>query len=128
MSKAQRTFKGGSIANFVVIGIILSVLLVGGVYLIRQRGDQVRKEQAIAEYEEQKKSEQKSNEESKESESDETSNNGSNGEATETSNGGSAELPQTGPDSNVLGLVAVFVLTFMSVSLAGSYRKLKTSL
>ncbi len=127
MSKLQRTYKGGSIVNFVIIGVILSVLLIGGVYLIKQRGEQVRKEQAIADYEDQKKSEQKADnesEESKETETDEVTDD----ESTDGSTKESTELPQTGAGNNLAKSVALFLMTFMSVSIVGSFRKSKSYL
>jgi uncharacterized iron-regulated membrane protein len=44
----RRTNQGGSVANFIVIGVILLVGLISAVYLLNQRGQQARKEQTIA--------------------------------------------------------------------------------
>lgn len=38
----SRTNQGGSILAFVVVGVVLAVMVVGGVYLLRQRGEQAR--------------------------------------------------------------------------------------
>ena len=57
MRRGTKTDQGGSVATFVVIGIILTVILFGSILYLRQRGDQARRDQAIAEYEKQKDTE-----------------------------------------------------------------------
>src|SRR5680860_391496 len=44
----RRTNQGGSIATFIVIGVILASGLVGSIYLLNQRVSQVREQQTIA--------------------------------------------------------------------------------
>lgn len=127
MSKTKRTFKGGSIVNFVVIGVILSVLLVGGIYLIKQRGEQVRKEQAIAEYEKQKESEEKNNTKSEVTDDTTSNSNGSDtGSTVAPSTNESSELPQTGADINIIELAGLFGVTFAMVSCLMSIKKTGT--
>jgi len=44
----RRTSQGGSVASFVVIGVILVAGLLSAIYFMNQRGQQARKEQAIS--------------------------------------------------------------------------------
>ena len=48
MNEIRRTNQGGSIVTFIIVGVILAFALVGSVYYLRQHGEQVRKDQAIA--------------------------------------------------------------------------------
>ena len=38
----SRTNQGGSVLTFVIVGVVLAAMVVGGVYLLRQRGEQAR--------------------------------------------------------------------------------------
>lgn len=51
MIKNERAKQGGSAIIFVVVGIILVISLAGTLYLLKNRGEQFRKEQAIEAYE-----------------------------------------------------------------------------
>lgn len=44
----SRTNQGGSVLAFVVVGVLLAGLVVGGVYLLRQRGEQARTAPPVA--------------------------------------------------------------------------------
>ncbi|MEI6053740.1 MAG: hypothetical protein WCQ49_00030 [Candidatus Saccharibacteria bacterium] len=48
MSKIRRTDMGGSIVLFVFIGVILAISLISGIYILKLRGEQARRDQAIA--------------------------------------------------------------------------------
>lgn len=54
MFEKRRTNQGGSIVTFVVVGIVLVVVLLGGLYVVNMRGQQARKNQEIATSEAQK--------------------------------------------------------------------------
>lgn len=43
----SRTNQGGSILTFVIVGVVLAAMVVGGVYLLRQRGEQARTPQPV---------------------------------------------------------------------------------
>jgi cytoskeletal protein RodZ len=44
----RRTNQGGSVASFVIIGVILVAGLLSAIYFVNQRGQQARKDQAIS--------------------------------------------------------------------------------
>jgi len=39
----NRTKKGGSIAAYMIVGIILAVVLIGAIYIVKMRGEQARR-------------------------------------------------------------------------------------
>lgn len=43
----SRTNQGGSVLGFVIVGVVLAAMVVGGVYLMRQRGEQARSGQPV---------------------------------------------------------------------------------
>jgi len=51
----RRAKQGGSAVIFVAIGFVFLISLVGSMYLLKNRGEQVRKEQAIEAYEKDEK-------------------------------------------------------------------------
>jgi len=44
----SRTNQGGSVLAFVIVGVVFAAMVVGGVYLLRQRGEQARTAPVIA--------------------------------------------------------------------------------
>ncbi len=48
MDKIRRTKQRGSIIPFMAVTVILTIALIGGIYTLKQRGEQARREQAIA--------------------------------------------------------------------------------
>ncbi|HPF31332.1 MAG TPA: hypothetical protein PLO25_03440 [Candidatus Saccharibacteria bacterium] len=130
MNKSQRTYRGGSIVNFVVIGVVLSFLLIGGIYLVKQRGEQARKEQVIAELEKQEESEQKNNTESDNSNSkdlydtNKSTDSNSDNNTVSAPMTGTSELPQTGADVNLIKIAGIFLSTFILANIFCSYRKI----
>ena len=112
MVSIRRTSRGGSIANFVVVGIILALSLVGGLYYLKNYGAEVRKDVAIAEYEQEKI---KSEENKTEVESEKTDNKTESDNSANKEINMSDELPTTGPNEHY-NLIAIFFL-----SLAFSY-------
>jgi cytoskeletal protein RodZ len=132
MSTTRRTNQGGSIVTFIIVGVILAVGLIGGVYYLKQHGDQVRKEQAIAIANQQKKD----NEEAAKSENTKKSSTTSSSSSatantpseTTTSTNTSQNLPTTGPELAIGEVVGIYLLTASIVGYASSRHNLKRSL
>lgn len=108
----RRTSQGGSIASFVIVGIILAFGLVGGLYYLKNYGTETRKDVAIAEYEQEKSKGEENKTETEFVNNDEKAESDSIlNEEIDMSN----ELPTTGPNDSY-NLIAIFCL-----SLAFSY-------
>jgi hypothetical protein len=112
----------GSTATFVLTGVVLAILLVGAVFVVVNRGEQVRKEQAIAEAEKQLASDQNSSESSGAS-SDESVTDG-NSESKSSEDVSDVSLPATGPSIIIGEAIGVFVLTAAFVGFWNSRRRL----
>ena len=112
----MRLSQRGSTMIFVIIGIILTIGLIGTVFVLRQRGEQVRKEQAIATYDKQQAG-QKADDVAKNTTTAKSSSAKSNNtEVVNTAN----ELPTTGTKNvvtDVLGL-SLLVMSIMSYFLS----------
>jgi hypothetical protein len=104
--------QGGSILSFMIVGFILTLIFVGGVYLLNKRGDQVRKDQAIATADNQ-------NTDTSVIESGDSS----DGIVDDDSNMPS-DLPETGADLHISELIGAFVLPMMIVQYLSSRRSL----
>lgn len=124
MGSKKRTKQGGSVVSYMIIGLILTAGLIGGVYYLKQHGDQVRREQAIAAANQQQSSQS----------TDKSSGTGTSGGTTTGSDGGSTStgtststggMPTTGPESIIFESISVYVLTVAAVSYATSRRDLK---
>lgn len=127
MSKIRRTNQGGSAIIFVIVGIILTIGLIGSVYFVVQRGEVVRKEQAIATYDKEQ-ADKKAAEEAEKSEETNTSGIESlNIDTTETSVS-SSELPVTGPELILSNLLGAGLMTIAIVSYLTSRRNQVRSL
>jgi len=132
MAKLRRLKQNGSTTVFFIVGIILTIGLIGAVFALRQRGDQIRKEQAIATYDKQQAAE----ESSKTSEtSDKTTENNDTDVNVATSSEESAvtsvasnELPTTGAAFSVGELLETGVLSIVVVGYVLSRRNLARSL
>ena len=124
MIAIQRTNQGGSVATFIVVGVILVFGLIGTVYFLKQHGEQVRKEQAIAAYDKQqaekKSAETKSEENSNTVSSNDSKTSNSSSDTTRTSQ----DLPTTGLELAVGELIGVFLLTMTIASYILSRRNL----
>ena len=48
MIALKRTHQGGSVVTFIVIATVLAAAVIGTAYFVKQRGEQVRQQQAIA--------------------------------------------------------------------------------
>ena len=123
MSIIRRTDQGGSIVSFVVVGVVMAFVLIGGVYVLTQRSEQARKEQAIATADKQaadnaKKSTNANSSKSIGSNTSKVSDNSSNTTSTSTA------LPTTGPESTTIELAGVYFLTASIVGYSLSRRNL----
>jgi len=107
----RRTNQGGSVASFVVIGVILVFGLIGTVYILNRRGEQVRKDQAIA-ANEKKQAEEKP---PKPETADKT---------VSTNTETSQDLPATGPELSVGELFVVYLVATVATAYILSCRKL----
>ena len=128
MRTIRRTDQGGSIATFVIIGVILASGLIGTAYFLKQHGEQVRREQAIAAYEQ-----QQADKEAVKSEGTDkpdvvnTVDNEVPDSSTEASTN-SQKLPTTGSDLAISELVGACLLAVFITSYISSRRKLARSL
>jgi len=125
-----RTKEGGSVLGFVVIGIIMAALLVGGVYAIRQLTAQPEptagpQEPAPTPSEpDQSEKQNKQNENKSEKQQSSDNKQTTQPEATKPSSGSdqAKELPQTGPHETLLAAVMLATLSIVAVSYVRSRR------
>lgn len=133
MVKLHRTNQGGSVVNFVIISVILVLAVASVAYVVTKRGEQARKDIAIATINEQTNNSQDSKTTKppvNESEGDKVATNDpekSQDTATNTPVS-SNELPQTGPVQNAVQLVAVGLISLAVFSYINSRRQLAHSL
>lgn len=128
----HRTNQGGSVVNFVIIGIILVLAVASVGYVVIKRGERARKDIAIATIEEQtKNSQDKTNTETSKPEvtkqaSDEKTKTPTQPSAVQPEP--SKTLPATGPEQTVGELVALGLIMFAITSYVASRRELSRSL
>ena len=121
MTVSETTNQSGSTAVFVFVGIALLIALISSIYFVKVHGDQVRKDQSIATYEQQKTDQAKSEADKKSKESNgSTSNPDKSSEVAvasipSTGVSSSPDLPVTGPETSLAQLVSVGLIT-MSIS------------
>lgn len=103
--------QGGFTASFIVIAIVLFLGLASSVYFVKIHGDQVRKDQAIAVYEQQKTDETKTESGKKTTDSEEKSPTSANNASSNTSS--SSSLPATGSEFIIIQLTGagLFVMS-----------------
>lgn len=121
----RERYQGGSLAGFLIIGGLLTLVLIGGLYGLnrynaQQSGEEVatsdqpewptgdneaEKRQAKDETPEEKKSEEKKTDETKASE-----------RPSQPAAPATTQLPQTGPADSLLNLLALGALTFSGVA------------
>ena len=130
MAILRRTDQGGSAIVFAVIGVVLSICLICAIYFVRQYGDQVRKEQAIAAYDQEqadkKEDEAKNTKNSSPIVIDEGTPDGNSADGAIISD--SSELPITGVNLSVLSLFEIYMLTVLMVGYIISIQNQKRSL
>jgi len=126
----NKSNQAGSATTFVIIGIILLALLLGSIYYVVQRGEQVRKDATAAKIASDQEAAQKAKDAQAAEEDAEsrppTTNTPST--TTHTAATGSANLPATGIETDILHVVAIGLLSAVSTSFVISRRGLKRPL
>ncbi len=129
MSFIRRTNWGGSVAIFIVVVFILAVGLIGSMYYVVRRGEQARKDQAIATYETEKA--KKTAATTKPAEKPKVAVNSDKKGSTSTSPSGASAtqaLPETGLNITASKMVGLYLLSFAIASYLVSRRELASSL
>lgn len=131
MSQSNR--QGGSVATFLVVGLILALLALGAIYGVRQYMASQRLAPVADESLINGSGDKNSPEEGvvKEPSQDEnTANNNTGGETpgstsqpVDSGQPTSESLPQSGPTSNLAGIIGVSLMIGMTVAYIGSRRK-----
>ena len=114
----RQTNQGGSATAFIIVGIILAIGLIGIIYFVKQRGEVVRKEQAIAAYDKQQAAEKAATEDANKSEASSTGDTEESNNMSESPSSAQG-LPTTGPELIVgellgAGLMAVAIAGYLS--------------
>ena len=131
MNIFKRTNQGGATLTFIIIGVLLALATVAIVYFVTQRGEQARRDQAIAQAEERVKQEQASN--------DQTAVSGTSSENTGVSGGQTSspdvavtppapDLPQTGASDDIFSVIPAALLVGVLAAYFSSRRSLQRSL
>lgn len=122
----RRTNQGGSVASFIVIGVILVVGLLSTIYFLNQRGQQVRKDQTTVADDKTETPKPKTTDSSASKSSGSTSTQSSaDGQTTNTQSSG---LPATGNETSIINLVSIFLLTSSFIAFMMSRRNQVRSL
>jgi cytoskeletal protein RodZ len=129
MSTIRRTNLGGSIASFIIIGVILVAGLICVVYLLNQRSEQAQKEQEITTSKKQQTNKKSTN-------SSKLNNNSTKSEAeqegaaatTPTAPSFSSDIPTTGPEVNITEISGLFLLSTSITGYILSRRRMTTSI
>lgn len=119
----RRTNQGGSVASFIVIGVILFIGFVTAVYFLNQRGQQARKEQTVATSD--------NNKGTKTNTTGTTASKGTVSAPTQTQTtkqSKSQDLPTTGPELSAVELIGIYSLSASIVAYALSRKTLAHSL
>ncbi|MCX6728832.1 MAG: hypothetical protein NTV39_03620 [Candidatus Saccharibacteria bacterium] len=121
----RRTNQGGSVANFVVIGVILAVGLLASIYFLNQRAQQARKDQSIS-------ATSTKTQTPKHETSNTTTTTNTTNTSTKTSNSTTksqtSNLPATGAETSIISIVSVFLLSASVVAYMTSRRAAQNSL
>ena len=124
MVLTKKADQGGSVVFSILLGILLVIILFSAIYIVRQRSDQARREQAIADYDKQKEKTTQAVEKEPSTGSDETATaeneQGSSNQAVTQS----ADLPNTGPSSPAIEMIGIFAITASFVGYFESRRNL----
>lgn len=119
----MRSSQKGSTMTFVIVGIILTVGLIGTIVVLRQHGEQVRKEQAIAAYDKQQAS-KKATEVAEKTSATKSDNTNSDTELVNTAD----ELPTTGIKNVITDVLGLSLLTMSIMGYLLSRRSIVHSL
>lgn len=147
MIASKRTNQGGSILTFIIVAVVLTFGVIGTAYFVKQRGEQVRKDQAIARVDKLAKAADTT----KQQPTAASSSRQSSGQTTATSTASTptpaaakpaptasspspqvqakpTPLPTTGPESGVVDLIAIGMLVATVTAYLSSRRVLSRSL
>ena len=128
MRAIQRTNLGGSVATFIIVGVILAAGLVGTIYFLKKHGEQTRRDEAIAIYDQQQADEKSAEAENKEkvdvANSDENKASDIPSETAEALN----SLPATGSELVISQLMGICLLVVATTGYVSSRRNLTRSL
>jgi LPXTG-motif cell wall-anchored protein len=123
-----RTNEGGSVLSFVVVGVVILLMLVGGIFAVRQLTSQpapLTQEPAKTTPEQAKPQEQKPQESTKPSSSEKEQ---AATPQTQTPAASNPELPKTGPTETVGFTLVLALITLAGVSYFRSRQALRSSL
>ncbi len=148
MISLKRTNQGGSVLTFIIIAIVLAAAVIGTAFFVKQRGEQVRQQQAVAQADKLAKETDAKKTDTTDSQKSGTSNgtSKSGGEtpsakptpvpatptstqpSTPISTGQAASLPTTGPELDIVQIVAIGLLAASSAAYIVSRRTLGRTL
>lgn len=130
----RRTNQGGSVASFIIVGIILVAAVSSVAYFVSQRGKQARIDQATTIAREQSKATttEQTPAAPTSTAAPETqaapSTTASSPSVTPQSTTTTSNLPQTGPELNIVGFIGLALLTMTVMSFLTSRRQLAATL
>ncbi len=121
MVSKKRTDQGGSVGSFILVGVIVAALLFGIIYYLRERGEAIRKEQEMVQYEKDQADEkaQKAKDDAKTTVSTNTAEG-----VTYVGTVTSKDLPKTGPNNPIIETVGIFMFVTFLTAYFGSKREL----
>jgi cytoskeletal protein RodZ len=123
----RRTNQGGSVASFVVIGVILVAGLASAVYFLNLRGQQARKDQTITATGSNQAP--KTNTKTNTTTTTQSSTKTSTTKTSSTSTGSkSSNLPATGVETPIINLISIFLLSASTVAFMMSRQDPENSL
>ena len=127
MNQIRRTNQVGSIIPFIVVGVVLALGLIAGIYIVRQQGEQARQDQLIAVVNQQTATED-GNDSNKPVPAtnptvEKTDNDAVVVPVAPVVSEESEDLPITGPELSIGELIGAGLLTTFLVSYLGSRRK-----
>ncbi len=114
MSIIRRTDQGGSVVAFILISLMLVIGLAGMVYYVNQRGEQARKDQEIADANQQ--IEEPTVDESINFDDSDNEQIISESSSEDDALGNAQDLPMTGPNLLASELVGAFLITVSTTS------------
>lgn len=128
----KRTNQGGALQTFLIVAVALAIVTVVAINFVHDRGEQARRNQAIAQANEQAAADKAVPAPGQEADEDSdragTSSTPSADETPQTSTVEAESLPTTGPGDSVALLVMIGLLTGSSVAYVSSRRTLKRPL
>lgn len=118
----RRTSQGGSVFTFVIATVSLVVIFISAVYIVNQRGQQVRREQAKVASNKSKKN-TTTPEPNTKKEADSATNSQSTSGTNQTPNSTNTNLPVTGSDFDIQNYLSIYLLTFALTAFVVSRRR-----